>query len=139
MLDLVNIKDSKQLNSLAIAYIGDAVFEVFVRHHLLAKGNVRPNQLHKLSKQYVSAKAQAVILHELLAEDEFNEEEVAVIKRGRNAKSGTIPKNTDVQTYRYSTAFEAIVGYLFLEKEEERLTEVVSKSIMIIDRRREEA
>ncbi|MDQ0228275.1 Mini-ribonuclease 3 [Metabacillus niabensis] len=131
-LDLEQIKDSKLLNSLALAYIGDAVYEIYVRHHLLASGNVRPNQLHNLAKKYVSAKAQASILHHLSTQGIFSEEEEAVIRRGRNAKSGTVPKNTDVQTYRYSTAFEALIGYLYLEKRHQRLEEIIQLALQFI-------
>jgi ribonuclease-3 family protein len=131
-LDLQTIKDSKHLNSLALAYIGDAVYEIYVRHHLLAQGNIRPNQLHNQAKRFVSAKAQARILHHLFSLEGFSEEEEAVIRRGRNAKSGTIPKNTDVQTYRYSTAFEALIGHLYLEKEHNRLEELVQEAFHFI-------
>ncbi|WP_226670984.1 Mini-ribonuclease 3 [Metabacillus litoralis] len=133
-LDLKTIKDTKLLNSLALAYVGDAVFEIYVRHHLLSKGNIRPNQLHNQAKRFVSAKAQASILHHLFSLELFSEEEEGVIRRGRNAKSGTIPKNTDVQTYRYSTAFEALLGYLYLEKSHDRLEEFIEKAFQFIDR-----
>ncbi|UGB33253.1 Mini-ribonuclease 3 [Metabacillus sp. B2-18] len=127
------MKDSKLLNSLALAYIGDAVYEIYVRHYLLAKGNIRPNQLHNQAKTFVSAKAQASTLHHFFSLEFLTEEEQAVLRRGRNAKSGTIPKNTDVQTYRYSTAFEALIGYLYLEKRHERLEELIQKSFTFID------
>lgn len=117
--------DEKQLNSLALAYMGDAVFEVYVRRHLIQSGQVRPNQLHREATHYVSAKAQAAIIHKLLDSRSLSEEETAVVKRGRNAKSGSVPKNTDVQTYRYSTAFEALIGYLHLSGQEERLEEII--------------
>jgi ribonuclease-3 family protein len=132
MLHLEDIPYPKQVNSLALAYIGDAIYEVYVRHHLLSKGNVRPNQLHKLATKYVSAKAQATVLHELSKMEFFSEEEMAIIRRGRNAKSGTVPKNTDVQTYRYSTAFEALIGYLHLEKNADRLAEIIQSSFELI-------
>lgn len=132
-LDLKTIKDAKLLNSLALAYVGDAVFEIYVRHHLLLKGSIRPNQLHNQAKRFVSAKAQASILHYLFSLELFSEEEEGVIRRGRNAKSGTIPKNTDVQTYRYSTAFEALLGYLYLEKKHDRLEELIEKAFQFID------
>lgn len=125
--------DVVQINSLALAYMGDAVYDTHIRHHLLLKGAVKPNQLHNKAKNYVSAKAQASVLHSLLDEDLFTEEEKAVIRRGRNAKSGTIPKNTDVQTYRYSTAFEALIGYHFLQNNHERVIEIINKAIMIIE------
>ncbi|WP_079504306.1 Mini-ribonuclease 3 [Mesobacillus jeotgali] len=118
--------DEKQLNSLALAYMGDAVYELYVRHHLLHSGKVRPNQLHKEATAYVSAKAQAKYLHKLMEMDELSEEEMAIVKRGRNAKSGSVPKNTDVQTYRYSTAFEALIGYLHLAGNEKRIEELIT-------------
>lgn len=121
--------DVKQLNSLAIAYIGDAVYETFVRHHLLQKGEVKPNHLHKKATKYVSAKAQAKLITDWLQHNQLTEEEVAVVKRGRNAKSGTVPKNTDVQTYRYSTGFEALIGYHFLMKNETRLEQLIQMAL----------
>ena len=124
--------DVKQLNSLALAYMGDAVFETFIRFNLLASGGVRPNQLHRASTKFVTAKAQAVMIHSLLEQNLLTEEEVAVVKRGRNAKSGTVPKNTDVQTYRYSTAFEALLGYHYLLGNEERLDELMEYGYKVI-------
>lgn len=84
--------DVKMLNSLALAYMGDAVYEGYIRHHLLKAGKVRPNQLHRAATSYVSAKSQAQHLHQLMDKGFFTEEEQAVIRRGRNAKSGTVPK-----------------------------------------------
>ncbi|MBM7655988.1 Mini-ribonuclease 3 [Neobacillus cucumis] len=135
MLDYENNIDVKQLNSLALAYMGDAVFESYVRRHLLYSGKVRPNQLHRLATRYVSAKAQSQILFQMMDEAILTEEETAVVLRGRNAKSGTVPKNTDVQTYRYSTAFEALIGYLFLEGRIERLEELVKKALEYVDQK----
>lgn len=123
------------LNSLALAYMGDAIYETRVRHHLLLKGNVRPNQLHRESTKFVSAKAQAYIIHEMLNGNEFDEKEEAVVKRGRNAKSGSTPKNTDVQTYRYSTAFEAILGYHYLSGNKDRLDNLMEMAIHLIEKR----
>jgi ribonuclease-3 family protein len=134
MLDYENNIDAKQLNGLALAYMGDAVFESYVRRHLLYNGQVRPNQLHRLATRYVSAKAQCRILFQFMDEKLLNEEESAVVMRGRNAKSGTVPKNTDVQTYRYSTAFEALIGYLFLEGRLERLEELVEKAFSCVEK-----
>ncbi len=125
--------DEKQLNSLALAYMGDAVYEKYVRLHLLQSGKVRPNKLHREATKYVSAKAQAKIIHSFIDAQKLSDEEVAVLKRGRNAKSGTVPKNTDVQTYRYSTAFEALIGYLFLGGEEQRLEELIKAAFAIVE------
>ena len=133
MLSYSQKVDEKQLNSLALAYMGDAVFEKYVRLHLLQSGRVRPNKLHKEATRYVSAKAQANIIHAFIENQLLSEEEIAVVKRGRNAKSGSVPKNTDVQTYRYSTAFEALIGYLFLGGNEKRLEELIEAAFAIID------
>ncbi|WP_062349772.1 Mini-ribonuclease 3 [Bacillus kwashiorkori] len=125
--------DAKNLNSLALAYIGDAIYEVYIRRHLLMKGYVKPNLLQKASIQYVSAKAQSLVMHSFLDNALLTEEEAAVVRRGRNAKSHTVPKNTDVQTYRYGTAFEALIGYHYLSMNFARLEEIISQAISIIE------
>lgn len=136
MLQYESVIDEKQLNSLALAYMGDAVFETYVRHHLLQTGKVRPNQLHREATNYVSAKAQAMVAHQFIEEAILSEDEIAVLKRGRNAKSGSVPKNTDVQTYRYSTGFEALIGTLYLSKNEARLQELVKKAFLIVEEKK---
>ncbi|WP_375090843.1 Mini-ribonuclease 3 [Peribacillus sp. RS7] len=125
--------DAKMLNSLALAYIGDAVYETYIRHHLIQNGAVKPNLLHKKATSFVAAKAQNKIIHFFLESDWLSEEESAVVRRGRNAKSGSVPKNTDVQTYRYSTAFEALIGFLYLSGRIERMEELIKKSIEYIE------
>jgi ribonuclease III family protein len=130
---LKEVKDFKQLNSLALAYIGDAVYDLYVRHRLLSQGNVKPNQLHRQATKYVSAKAQASVILTFLQQSILTEEEQSVVRRGRNAKSATIPKNTDVQTYRYSTAFETLIGYHFLGNNHERMEEIIGYSFDIIE------
>ncbi|MFJ7828034.1 Mini-ribonuclease 3 [Psychrobacillus sp. NPDC096623] len=129
----LKLSDVKQLNSLALAYMGDAVFEQVVREHLIRSGRVRPNILHKEATTYVSAKAQAMIVKEMLDKEFLTEDEQAVLRRGRNAKSGSVPKNTDVITYHHSTAFEAVIGSLYLSEQTERLQEVLHFSINFID------
>jgi len=126
----------KQLNSLALAYMGDAVYDVYIRQHLLASGKTKPNRLHTEATRYVSAKAQAAILKPLLESGFLTEEEVEIARRGRNAKSATTPKNTDVQTYRHSTAFEALIGWLFLADEQERLNDIIGKAIAFVEAER---
>jgi len=129
----LNMIDAKQLNSLALAYMGDAVYEQYIRYHLLQKGTVRPNQLHRLSTNFVSAKAQAKVVYHLLETSFLTEEEEAVLRRGRNAKSGSVPKNTDVQTYRHSTAFEAVIGYHYLLNHQTRIEEIVFEAIRVLE------
>ncbi|MFL6555345.1 MAG: Mini-ribonuclease 3 [Bacillus sp. (in: firmicutes)] len=138
MLEYENTVDVKQLNSLALAYMGDAIYETYVRRHLLYSGKVRPNQLHRTGTSYVSAKAQSQILFQMMDHKLLDEEELAVVMRGRNAKSGTVPKNTDVQTYHYSTAFEALMGYLYLTGKKERLEELINRAFSYVEQRKEE-
>lgn len=130
--------DVKQLNSLALAYMGDAVLEQYVREHLLRSGRVKPNTLHKEATKYVSAKAQANVVRVMLQENFLTEEEEAILRRGRNAKSGTIPKNTDLQTYKYSTGFEAVIGSLYLQGQSERVREIIMQTILTIEEPRGE-
>jgi ribonuclease III family protein len=126
-------QDVKQLNALALAYMGDAVLEQRIREHLLFAGRVKPNTLHKEATKYVSAKAQSAVVLRMLEENFLTEEEVAVFKRGRNAKSGTVPKNTDVQTYRNSSGFEAVLGSLFLAQNKQRANDIIDYFIEIIE------
>ncbi|WP_164670658.1 Mini-ribonuclease 3 [Virgibacillus doumboii] len=128
--------DVKQMKSLALAYMGDAVYEVHVREYLLQSGKVKPNQLHRSAVRFVSAKRQAAVVLYWLESKYLTEEEERIVFRGRNAKSGTIPKNTDVQTYRYSTAFEALIGYHYLQKDTDRLNELISYAIQFSEGRK---
>ncbi|MDN7247484.1 Mini-ribonuclease 3 [Planococcus shenhongbingii] len=125
--------DVDQLNALALAYMGDAVYEQAVREHLLRSGRVKPNILHRQSTAFVSAKAQAMVLKRLTEEEFLTEAELAVMRRGRNAKSGSVPKNTDVQTYNFSTAFEAVLGWLYLKEQQERVDEIITYAINIVE------
>lgn len=136
MLDLnVDNMNTKLLNPLTLAYMGDAVLDQHVREYIVLKLRSKPNRLHQVSKQYVSAKSQAQTLETLIDEDWFTEEELDILKRGRNAKSYTKAKNTDIQTYRKSSAIEAVLGYLYLEHNEERLKELLNKIIEIANER----
>jgi ribonuclease III family protein len=124
----------KQLNGIALAYIGDAIYEVYIRDFLLETGVTRPNQLHHRATKYVSAKAQAYLYEEMLVENLLTEEEELYFKRGRNAHSHTKAKNTDSKTYSISTGFEALLGYLHLSGQKERLDEIVNWCIEKIGR-----
>ncbi|MCL7749108.1 Mini-ribonuclease 3 [Halalkalibacter alkaliphilus] len=127
--------DLKQLNALALAYMGDSVLDMYVRYYLIAQGNVRPHRLHVEATKYVSAKSQAYIMGRLLEEKFLSEDEISVFKRGRNAKSGSIPKNTDLNTYRYSTGFEAMLGYHYFQGEHDRLDEIIKKAVEVVEAR----
>ncbi|MBY7141663.1 Mini-ribonuclease 3 [Virgibacillus sp. NKC19-3] len=128
--------DVKQMKSLALAYMGDAVYEVYVREHLLQAGQVKLNRLHQEAVTFVSGKSQADVILHWLADGILTEEEERVVARGRNAKSGSIPKNTSVQTYRYSTAFEALIGYHYLTGNQDRLTALLQTAVHFIERRK---
>lgn len=116
--------DYKQLNGLALAYVGDAVYEQYIRDYLVSQGKTRPNQLHHAATRFVSAKGQARLMKQLLEENWLTEEEELIYRRGRNAKSHTAAKNADITTYRIATGFEALVGYLHLTGQKEREQEL---------------
>ncbi len=121
------------MSPLVLAYLGDTVYESYIREHLIRQNiNRKVNNLHKLAIQYSKAKAQATIIHEL--EDELTEEEMKIFKRGRNRKSHTAPKNADIIDYKYATGFEALIGYLYLSEDKARLEYIVKKGIEIIER-----
>ncbi|WP_431802007.1 Mini-ribonuclease 3 [Halobacillus andaensis] len=134
----MNFSNVKQMKSLALAYMGDGVYELYVRRHLLEQGQTRPEQLHRAAVRFVSAKSQAEVVRAWQEQGLLTEEEEGVLRRGRNAKSGTVPKNTDVQTYRYSTAFEAVLGFHYLSGNEERLEELIGSAIALVEERREQ-
>jgi ribonuclease III family protein len=127
-----NLKtDPKLLNPLTLAYMGDAILEVYVRQHLIAKKAAKPHLLHKLATRYVSAKAQSRALMRL--QEELTDEEQWMVKRGRNTKSGTIPKNADIMEYRNSSGFECLLGYLYLIGSHERLESIITMMFTIIE------
>ncbi len=112
------------MSPLVWAYIGDAVYELYVRTHLVSRGPSRVNQLHCESVKYVKASAQAEFVRKIT--EELTEEEIRIMKRGRNTKS-TVPKNADVSDYRYSTGLESLLGYLYLQNKKTRLMEILNK------------
>lgn len=118
-------KPARLLPPLALAYIGDAVYEVAVRQHVMARPNLRPHHLHGESTKYVSAKAQAQLL--ALVEPLLTEAEKDVVRQGRNAKSGTVPKNASVQDYRQATAFESLIGFLYYNGQHDRLRLLIAE------------
>lgn len=116
--------DPKVLSPLGLAYIGDAVYEMFARLTVLTDGNAPVNRLHKKAKDLVNAKAQAQMYFRIA--EELTEEETAVFRRGRNAKSFTTPKNADLMDYRHATGLEALFGYLYLNGEKQRAISLFS-------------
>ncbi len=129
ILEQFNFSENEvnNLAPLVLAYIGDAVYEVFIRTLLISKGNIPVHILHKRSINFVKAKAQSDIIHRIM--EKLNQDELDIVRRGRNAKSGTIPKNADVTEYKYATGFEALIGYLYLKKQNDRLMEILNMAI----------
>lgn len=127
-----NMSNAKLYSPLVLAYIGDSVYEVFVRDKILQLNPSMPAyKLHRESIKYVKASSQAKSVHFL--ESILNEEETAVYKRGRNAKSPTVPKNADVTDYRCATGFEALIGFLHLSRKDNRLNEIMEKAFEFAD------
>lgn len=113
--------NAKECNATTLAYIGDAVMSLWVRELLIEQGWQKPKILQQKSVAWVSARAQAGIVIALLEEDFFTETERTVVMRGRNANCVTHAKNADMMEYRMATGLEAVIGYLYLMKEEVRL------------------
>ena len=113
------------MSPLTWAYIGDAVYELFIRNKLINETNLKPHKLHIEAIKYVKAKSQAEKLSEIY--EILTDEEKDIVRRGRNTKNHHLPKNANVQEYMYSTAFEALIGYLYLTKQNARLKEILDK------------
>jgi ribonuclease-3 family protein len=112
---------------LALAYIGDAVYEIFARTYIMGRGNMPVNKLHKAVKNLVKAQTQSKIYY--ILEDVLCEEEKDILKRGRNAKSMSSPKNGDILDYRRATAVEALIGYLYIHGDIQRLEQLMTAAI----------
>lgn len=115
--------DVNMLSPLVWAYVGDSVYELYVRVHLTNTSNAKPHKLHLESIKYVKAKSQADILEKI--KENLSEEELEIVKRGRNTENHHVAKNASVADYSQSTGFEALIGYLYLTKNDERLKEVL--------------
>jgi len=123
--------EARLMQPSVLAFIGDAVFNLFIRERLIMNKKGTSHQLHILATDYVKASSQSKISKALM--DIFTEEEAYIFRRGRNAKSTTIPKNADVQDYKYATGFEALLGYLYLTKQNERLYQLMEQAADIIE------
>ncbi|MDF1616678.1 Mini-ribonuclease 3 [Petrocella sp. FN5] len=112
---------------LALAYIGDSIYDLIIRTYIISKGSKAVGKMHKEASIYVNAKTQAKIYHTI--KDTLTDEEMSVMKRGRNAKSGSKPKNTDLITYKHATGFETLIGYLYVTKQLERLVALIATGL----------
>lgn len=123
-------KEVRLLNPLQLALVGDGVYELFIRNSILSNNlELSAHKIHVKAIGYVKAKSQSAIMHEI--EDKLTENESYIFKRGRNAKSATVPKNADVRDYRMATGFEALVGYLYLIGDTERLEFIFNTALSI--------
>ena len=121
-------KDEKEVNlmsPLTWAYVGDCVYELYVRTKLVNETKLKPHALHIEAIKYVKAQSQAETLKKIY--DDLTEKEQEIVRRGRNAENHHLPKNANVQDYMYSTAFEALIGYLYLTKQNGRLKDILDK------------
>ncbi|HFI0272537.1 Mini-ribonuclease 3 [Streptococcus sp. ZY1909104] len=125
--------DVNLINGIALAFEGDAVYSMYVRRHLIFKGLTKPNQLHGQANKYVSAKAQASLIAAMLEAQLLTEKEEEIYKRGRNANSHTKAKNADIVTYRMSTGFEAVLGFLHMTDQIQRLEELIAWCIAQVE------
>ncbi len=121
------IEEVNQMSPLTWAYVGDCVYELYIRTKLVDTTKLKPHELHIKSVKYVKAKAQAETLKKL--ETILTEEEKEIVRRGRNTQTHHIAKNASMQDYMYATAFEALIGYLYLTKQDDRLSEIMKMEI----------
>lgn len=124
------MRNKEQVNlmsPLVWAYVGDSVYELFIRTHLVNTTNLKPHKLHIEAIKYVNAKAQAEILNEL--QEILTDDEKEIVRRTRNTENHHLPKNADSADYMYATAFEGLIGYLYLTDQKERLDEILNKCI----------
>lgn len=122
-----SIEEVKLMKPLVWAYIGDCIYEIFIRTNLVNETHLDPHRLHIETIKYVKAKAQAKTL--LKIQDNLTEEEKDIVRRGRNAEAHHQPKNAELADYKYATAFEALIGYLYLSKQDNRLKEILEMCI----------
>jgi ribonuclease-3 family protein len=119
--------DVNLMSPLTWAYVGDCVYELYIRTMLINKTKLKPHKLHIETIKYVRAQAQAKFLKKIY--EDLTEEEKDIVRRGRNAENHHLPKNCDVQDYMHSTAFEALIGYLYLTKNEKRIKELLKNCL----------
>ena len=113
------------INVITLAYMGDAIYEVFIRESFIKKGLIKVEELQKIVTKYVSAKGQAQILNQLIEENILTDDEIEIIKRGRNYKKSIHPKHTPLAIYKQSTGFETLIGYLYLSNNQNRLKQIL--------------
>ncbi|MBR6071433.1 MAG: ribonuclease III [Acholeplasmatales bacterium] len=123
--------DAKLMNGMSLAYIGDSVYEVYIREYVLSKGYNKVKDLHKNVIIFTSGESQADIVHHLINDNILCDEELTIFKRGRNSHVHSVRKNISIQDYLDATGFEAVIGYLYLNGQKDRMEELIDYSIKI--------
>ena len=124
--------DINQMSPLIWAYIGDCIYDLYIRTYLVDTTKLKPHKLHIESIKYVKASAQANLLKEIY--EKLTDEEKDIVRRARNTNNHHLPKNSNLQEYTYATAFEALIGYLYLNKNYKRVKEIIGNYILKLDR-----
>lgn len=124
-----NDQEIRSLSALTLAYIGDTVYDLYVRNRLICTADYKTGKLHLMAINHVCAKAQAKALDAII--DMFTEDEHDILKRAKNTKNATIPKNVDPKTYKKATALEALIGYLYLAEKNERVMEILDAAYKV--------
>lgn len=132
-IELSDLKtiDIQMMNPLKLAFLGDAIYEAYIRTYIITKHVMTPHEMSKEAVKYVKASAQARAVMSM--QEKLSEEEWGMVKRGRNQKTSSVPKNANLSDYRYATGFESLIGYLYLMGRKERLYEIVDQVIQFID------
>lgn len=123
----MEISKVEAMSPLTWAYVGDSIYEVYIRTYLVETTNLKPHKLHIKAIGYVKAKAQAEILKKIY--DALTEKEQEIVRRARNTQNHHVAKNADIADYMYSTAFEGLIGFLYLSNQKERLEEILKMTI----------
>ena len=124
----------REINTTALAFLGDAVYEIYIRKYVMETGEMRADRLHRLAVRYVCAEGQAKAVRKLV-KDFLTEEESEVVRKARNRKSVSKSRSADAITYKMATAFEALLGYLYLDGRTERIDAVLAEAVRIIEER----
>lgn len=128
----INMCNAKEYSPLALAYIGDAIYEVVIRTLVISMGNAPVNRYHQATKGFVQAGAQAKLYTHV--EEILTPKEQDIFRRGRNAKSGSVAKNADIITYRHATGIETLIGYLYVDGQIDRILEIINYGLQKIEK-----
>ncbi len=128
-------QDLAYINTTVLAFLGDSVYETYVRKYVIDKGQVNADLLHRAAVRFVRAEAQAYALKAML--NDLTEDELSLVKRARNKKISTKPKNADPITYKWATAFEALIGFLYLSQNPDRMEDIILRSIVFIEEKQD--